>query len=359
MKIFIDIGHPAHVHYFRNFIKIMESKGHKFLISARDKEVAHNLLQAHDLNYVSRGKGKNGLIGKFIYIFQADYLLVKFARKFNPDLFLSFSSPYAAHVSKLLRKPHIAFDDTEHAKLGHMLYGPFTEVILSPSCFYAPFSKKQVFFDSYMEMCYLHPKYFVPNDQILINLGLSKQKKYVILRFVSWSANHDIGQHGLSYYTKKRLISELSNYAKVFISSEENLPSEFEAYKLTVPPEKLHDVLAFASLYIGEGSTTASECSVLGTPNVYVNSLRIGYCEEQQDKYSLCYNFKSDDGVVEKAIELLTNENLRSDLEENHKRMLSDKINSTDFMVWFVENYPDSAKIMREDPDYQYRFRQT
>jgi len=27
MKILIDIGHPAHVHYFRNFIKMMESNG--------------------------------------------------------------------------------------------------------------------------------------------------------------------------------------------------------------------------------------------------------------------------------------------------------------------------------------------
>jgi hypothetical protein len=37
--------------------------------------------------------------------------------------------------------------------------------------------------------------------------------------------------------------------------------------------------------------------------------------------------------------------------------MLSDKIDVTAFMVWFVENYPESAKIMKENPDYQWRFR--
>ena len=37
--------------------------------------------------------------------------------------------------------------------------------------------------------------------------------------------------------------------------------------------------------------------------------------------------------------------------------MLSDKIDVTAFMVWFVENYPDSVKIMKDNPDYQLRFK--
>jgi len=37
--------------------------------------------------------------------------------------------------------------------------------------------------------------------------------------------------------------------------------------------------------------------------------------------------------------------------------MLSDKIDVTAFMVWFVENYPESAKIMKENPEYQWSFR--
>lgn len=357
MKILIDIGHPAHVHYFRNFISIMKSKGHEFFITARDKEVAHKLLQAHNLTYSNRGKGSKKLLGKFLYIFQADHFLFKHAQKFDPDLFLSFASPYAAHVSKLLKKPHITFDDTEHAKLSHMLYAPFTDVILSPSCFYAPFSKKQIFFDAYMEMCYLHPKYFTPKRDIFSYLNIPESQKYVILRLVSWDANHDIGQSGLTLKTKKKLIEKLAAYAKVFISSEAVLPPEFEEFRLKISPQYLHDVLASAALYIGEGSTTASECSVLGTPNIYVNSLKVGYCREQEDKYKLCRNFETDKGVVDAAIEFLKDENLKTKLRDNHKKMLSDKICPTDFMVWFVENYPSSEKIMRDNPDFQYNFR--
>ena len=47
MRILIDIGHPAHVHYFKNFIWQMQKKGHEFMITARDKEVALNLLDKY------------------------------------------------------------------------------------------------------------------------------------------------------------------------------------------------------------------------------------------------------------------------------------------------------------------------
>ena len=44
MRVLIDIGHPAHVHYFHYFMKIMERKGNQILVVARDKEVSQELL---------------------------------------------------------------------------------------------------------------------------------------------------------------------------------------------------------------------------------------------------------------------------------------------------------------------------
>lgn len=357
MRIFIDIGHPAHVHYFRNFISIMRSRGHRLFVSARDKEVAHELLRAYGVDFASRGKGKAGHIRKFLYIFEADWILLGFALRFKPDLFLSFASPYAAHASRLLGRPHITFDDTEHARLNHYLYGPFTDVILSPSSYYAPFSKKQLFFDAFMEMCYLHPKYFIPNRAILSKLRILSDQKYVVFRFVSWKANHDFGLTGMSDAEKRKLVADLSRYAKVFISSESSLPNDLERYRITAPPEDFHHILAYADLCISEGSTTASECSVLGTPSIYVNRLQPGTNSEQEKKYKICHTFHNLNGVFEKAVDLLNNVNLKHDIENAHRRLLSDKIIPTDFMVWFVESYPKSVRIMKEDPQFQYHFR--
>ncbi len=90
MKIFIDIGHPAHVHYFRNFVRIMQEKGHQFLITARDKDVSHSLLKNYGIPFVNRGKGENNLISKMVYMIKADGFLFRLARQFKPDFFMSF-----------------------------------------------------------------------------------------------------------------------------------------------------------------------------------------------------------------------------------------------------------------------------
>jgi hypothetical protein len=37
--------------------------------------------------------------------------------------------------------------------------------------------------------------------------------------------------------------------------------------------------------------------------------------------------------------------------------MLLNKINVANFITWFVENYPESERILRSEPDYQYKFK--
>ncbi len=355
MKILIDIGHPAHVHYFRNFIKIMEGKGHSFLIIARDKEVTFNLLDKYGIPYISRGKGKTGLSGKISYIFTGDRIILKAALKFKPDLFLSFGSSYAAHVSFLLRKPHITFDDTEHAVLEHIMCFPFSSVILTPTAYFKNLGKKQIRFSGFIELCSLYPKYFDLDNSVLEEMNLKDGEKFAILRFISWQASHDFGIKGIPFETKMILIEELSKHMKVFISSEGDLPEQLLKYKLPVSPEKIHNVLKLATLYIGEGATMASECAVLGTPAIYVNELNAGTLKEQAD-YELLISLRNSEKLVDIVKDLLKKNNFKAQWQERLEKMYADKIDVTAFMVWFVENYPQSFKIMKKNPDYQKNF---
>ena len=357
MRIQIDIGHPAHVHYFKNMVKTLELKGYSFYFTLRERDSTVALMDKYGFKYTKRGKGGKNIFTKLLAMPFMDFKVFKAARQFKPDMFISFASPYAAQVAWLLRKPHITFDDTEHAVFAHKLYRPFSNVVLSPSCYYKPQQSKQLLFNSYMELCYLHRNYFSPDKSVLNELNVREDERYCILRFVSWDANHDVGQKGLDYNTKIELVNELSVHSRVFISSEGNLPQELVKYKLQIHPSKLHDALYFASLYIGEGSTTASEATILGTPAIYINSLVVGYCKEQEEKYGMLYQFKTNEGIVEKAVQILTTQNLREYYKDKGRKMLSEKIDPTAFMVWFVENYPNSERIIREDPDYQYRFK--
>jgi hypothetical protein len=54
---------------------------------------------------------------------------------------------------------------------------------------------------------------------------------------------------------------------------------------------------------------------------------------------------------------LLSQENLKEQWKIKRDRLLADKIDVTAFYVWFIENYPESAKIMRKNPEYQYKFK--
>ena len=346
MKILIDIGHPAHVHYFRNFIKIMKERGHSFLITARDKEVSQVLLKSYDIEFVSRGKGGVWFIGKFLYMIKADVQLYNLAKKIKPDIFMSFASPYAAQVSKLVRKPHIAFDDTEHAKLGHMMYVPFTDVVLTPDTFKKSFGKKQIKFKGSTELLYLTKQYYEPSDTVYDLLKIKKNEKYVVVRFVSWTATHDKGQTGLSRENKIKLVNVLSKQSKVFVSSEGGIPSEIDKFKITIPPERIHDVLYYADLLIGESGTMGTEAAFLGTPsiNIATSALLVGVFKPFIES-GLFHIILDCEKAIEKAFEILSNNNLS---KNNNTDQFFETYDFNNFLVWLIENYPNSKEYLKE-----------
>jgi len=355
MRILIDIGHPAHVHLFKHFALEMQKKGHKIFFSTRDKEMSVYLLRYYKFTYVSFGKPYKSKFGKIWGWIKFNWLLFHVALKYKPDIFLSHGSFYAAQVAWLLGKPHIALEDTGNMEQVR-LYMPFTNAILTSTAFHKNLGKKQINYNGYHELAYLHPKYFVPNNEILEIMGINDKNKFIILRFVSWKASHDYNQIGIDFEIKIKLIDELSKYAYVFISSESELPLEFSQYQIKIPPEKIHDALSFATMFIGEGATMASECAMLGTPAIYVNSISAGTLEDQE-KYGLIFGYRNSDGVLQKVKEFLQIPNLKEEYQFRRMKMLDDKIDVTAFMVWFIENYPQSFKIMKENPEYQMRFK--
>lgn len=197
---------------------------------------------------------------------------------------------------------------------------------------------------------------FTPDKKILDELSIDLSRPYIFMRFVSWSANHDFNQSGISYSEKLNIISTLSEKFTILISAEGILPKELQKYRIKIAPEKIHHVLAFATLFIGEGATMASECAMLGTPAIYINSITAGTLEEQE-RYGLLFGFRNSNGVIEKVFSLLNNRNLKEEFFTRRQKLLSDKIDITAFLVWFIENYPESKMIMKENPDFQYNFK--
>ena len=358
MRIVVDINHPAHVHYFKNFIWEMERRGHEVLITASEKEISFTLLRNYGFGFINLGTYGNSVSKKFMNILPMDLKMYKAVKSFMPDIFLGFGSIRAAHVSRLMRKPCIAFDDSEPAFGEHLLYIPFTDTILTPNCFNKDFGKKHIRYNGYTELAYLHPNYFTPDPTVLDEMELNKEDNFTLLRFVSWKAGHDIAHYGLQ--NKNKIVNEIEKYGEVFISSEGALDKKLGEYRIKINPIKIHDLLYYAKLLFCDSQTMTTEAGILGTPAVRCNSFvgekDMGNFSELEKKYNLICNYRDEETAIAKTVELLQRPNLKEEWKKKREKLLKEKIDVTAFMVWFIENYPESFKEMKENPEIQYRF---
>lgn len=358
MRVLIDIGHPGHVHLFRPFAKEMINKGHQILFTCREKEFEIDLLKQGGFDYISFGKKFKSTFGKVLGLIKFNYLEFSAALKFKPDVFISHGSPYAAQVAWLLRKPHISLEDTFNFEQIR-LYKPFTEAILTSTYNHPDLGKNNFHYSGYHELAYLHPNQFVPDESVLNELGVKSGDKYVIVRFVSWNATHDIGHKGMSLKNKILAIEKISQFAKVFISSESKLPAELEKYKFPLQAHRMHHAISFASMVYGESATMATEGAVLGVPGIYLDNTSRYYTKEIEKDYGLIVNYSESEAdqslSIQKAIEIL--QKPKSEWIEKRKKLVLDKIDVTKFLIWFVESYPESKSILQKNPDYQLNFK--
>lgn len=361
MNILMDIAHPAHVHLLRHTYDELIKKGHHVLVTVKHIPSAIQLLDLFGIPYILLGKKKDSLLGKLF--FQLSYNIKLLLLIYKHKVQIGFcSSLTVAQVSKFSNMKSIILDDDDDdveplfVKYAH----PFSDVILTPNCVTRK-SKFAIFYYGYHELAYLHPDYFVPDESVLLDLGLLPSEKYFILRFNAFKAHHDLNETGLSIENKRKLVEMLKLYGKVFITTEYDLEDEFKEFRIKVSADKIHSLLYYATLFIGDSQTMSSEAAVLGTPSIRCNSFagRCSTLNEEEDKYGLLNSYLPGQSseMLEKIDELLNTPNLKENYKLKRSKLLLDKINVTDFYVWFIENYPKSVEVMRENPDYQLRFK--
>ena len=371
MRILIDVGHPAHVHMYHYFTEEMQRRGHEVLFSCRDKEFEIRLLKQFGFKYVNVGKKHKGIVGKIFDTIWYDFLELLLALRFRPDVFMSHGSLLSAHVSWLLRKPHITLEDTFNMEQVN-LYVPFSKVVFTAMYDNPLVGRKNVLrYSGYKELMSLHPNWFTPDmEGIKEELGLRTEEKFSIVRFVAWNATHDRGHRGISIENKVKAIQTFAKYGRVFISSEGALPPEIEALlsdeairregevlqypvqRFSLAPERMHHAEAAASLVWGESSTMVAEAAVLGTPGVFLDNTGRLFTKDIEEHYGLCYNLTESPEDQSRAIEIgeqILSGQIPVDFRARHEQLLREKIDVTGMFCWFIENYPESEKMWREN----------
>jgi len=332
MRVLFDIGHPAHVHLFRNARKLLIERGHEVYVVAREKEVTHRLLEAYGIGYIE-GSSKRGGWRRGLELFEWFWIIYRQLKRREVDVVASIGSVAAAWAAKLRGVPHLAFNDTETATRQRALYLPATERIFTPRCCLDDYGPKHVRYDGLHDLAYLRPEQFTPDPTVRAELGVRDDERYVLFRFVSWDAIHDWGANRENPESIKRLVALASAAGRVFISAEDELPSELEPLRLKLPAHRLHDAMAFAAAVVGDGSSTATEAAVLGVPSLYISPFAdsFGYINFLKG-YGLIKAVKTVEEGERELSELLKNPN-PDDRRKRRLQMLNDTIDVAEYIA--------------------------
>lgn len=358
MKILFYFGHPSQYLFLRNVISILKDKGNECDLLIKSKDVLEKLLIEHGESYsniLPEGRA-SGRIGTLTGLLKRDFRLLKYVSGENFDLFVG-TDPSLAHIGFLRRIPVITVleDDIDVIPQLAKLTYPFTSVILVPAeCKTGTYENKTVRYEGYMKLAYLHPERF---NKEAANI----RQPYFLIRSSGLEAYHDKGIGGFNKELVGKVIERLQQKGKAFISSEGQLDDSLREFELKINPAEMQQVLANASLLVSDSQSMTMEAAMLGVPSVRFSDFagRISVLETLEHKYNLTYGIPtgSPEKLLEKLDELLSMNELSSVFRERRNKMLSEKIDVTAFMVWFIENYPQSAKVMQENPGYEQRFR--
>jgi predicted glycosyltransferase len=232
---------------------------------------------------------------------------------------------------------------------------PFASLILTPKgCLTGKYEGKTIHYNGYMKLAYLHPIRFNKKAAIF-------KQPYFLIRASNLGAYHDVGINGFTTQLLQRIVSLLQDKGSVFISSEGTLDESLKPYELRINPTEMQDVLSNSTILISDSQSMTMEAAMLGVPSIRYSDFagKISVLEELEHVYGLTYGIptSSPGKVFDKINELLSLPDMEKEFQNRRQKMLEDKIDVTAFMVWFVENYPASVKIMKENPEYQERFK--
>lgn len=362
MKILVFLSHPAQFLFYRNPVQRLREKGHIVHIVIKTKDVLRELLDEEGWEYevIYQKKRSKSYFSFFQNLLIRDFRIYRIASKMKPDLLMG-SDASVAHVGKLLGIPCITTLEDDYPvirNLARLTYA-FTSHILTPEpCNVGNWQHKKVAYNGYMKLSYLHPAIFQPDRSRIIP---GPNEPYFLIRLSGLEAHHDFGVKGVSEVLLDRIIEMLRDKGRIYITSEKPLPERYNAYLLKINPSVIHHYLYFAKMLICDSQSMAVEASVLGTPNIRISSFKgkISVLEELEKKYGLTHGFLpgENEAILSVIAELLQQD--KSDETQFHSRtlkMLNEKLDVASFMVWFIENYPESVRILKVSPEYQDRF---
>ncbi len=293
MNLLIEIGHPAHVHFFRAAIAELPRLGHRVSVVSRNKDITNRLLEREGIAFDCFSSPAHSLPGLMRELSGRWWKTSRLIRRQSVDLAVSISGITTSLPARLQSTRNLVFTDTEDATLSNRIAFPFADAIWTPEFFLKPLGRKHHRYTGLHELAYLQDFDFAAAARTRAEMGLPAE--YFFLRIVANDALHDRSIQGLRVEDLRALIASLRACGDVFLSSESPLPADLEPYRTRFPIEKVHAVMAGALAFIGESPTMAVESSLLGTPAALISQRcpRLGNMVGLENEFGLLRCFSA------------------------------------------------------------------
>jgi len=322
MRILLEIGHPKHVHFFRPLLRRWAGRGDVVQIVTRDKDITHALLDRFGAPYVCLSKQQRSYHAALELALRW-YRFAGWVRRFHPDVALSVAGITTALPSRILGVPNLALTDTETAVLSNRIAFPFADCVLTPEWFNKRFGARHRTYRGFHEWAYLHPDEFQPDAEVVRAESIEPDQPYAVVRLVKWDAAHDRGESGLSRTDTIALTNGLSKTMRVYISAEGALPSELQPFAAKFDVHRIHHILAFATLVVGESPSMATEAALLGVPAVLASSWagRCGNMQVLEHRFGLMRVFADGAAAGQAALELAAHPPARNEIRARRDQL--------------------------------------
>jgi hypothetical protein len=340
MRALFDLMHPAQVRFFRPVISDLLREGSQVLVTSRAKDETAELLDAFGIAHVCLSRPATGPLGMAGELVARTARMLRLARRFRPDVMAAKMGVSIGPVGRALGVPTVMFEDTEFAWLQIALSAPLATAVCTGLGYGRRFPGKQLRYNAPPHLAYTHPCRFAPDPALLRRHGLEPDEPYAVLRVKAWGAMHDLGASGPGDDETARLVEAVARRARPLISAERPLPELLARWGSPVPVADVLHLLAFARLYVGEGSSMAAEAACLGTPAVYISPVsRRGYLDAMEQRYGHVTTVKDIGAAAQVAEAWLASDAMKERARQARERLVAECDDPARFALDVLHRY--------------------
>ena len=331
-KFLFDIGHPAHVHLFRNFISYLEEENVPFVVTSRKKDLTTLLLDHYEIEHEVVSKQAFSWTGQLIEFFlrTARICLLHRKHRFTHAIGTSVSIGYLSLLTAgKVASFNFCEDDDDVIPLQALLSYPFSTCIVNPQGIrHRRWAAKRLLLPTFHELAYLHPNRFKADPRVLAKYGL-KNGDFIIMRLSSLKAHHDRNEQGIS----PDLVLAIRDIAGLIPVIESRELGNGQ----TIDPWDMHHLLAFSRLLVSDSQTMTIEAAILGTPSIRISSFknRLSCLDEVEAnlEYVRSYFPSQIEEILEAVKESLKTNLSAAETQKSRMRFLESKLDYTDWMI--------------------------